>query len=223
MAVIFGVGSIGSNVGGRLAEAGLGRLRLVDGEILRPGNLVRHLADFGVGASKALATEFQIDASAPWTKVERVLEQPWSPTRLTELLADADVAIDATGMATFAELLGRVALQAGVPLVSTALYRGGYIGRVRRQRPGADTPLSERTDENRFPLIPSGDEPVSLEAGCSAPVNNASPISVAAIAATTALVVVDLLSERLDYGAELIDIFRPLEGEPFDHVGRLCG
>lgn len=102
------------------------------------------------------------------------------------------------------------------------MYRGGYVGRVRRQR-AADTPLSDRLDETEFPLIPPGDEPVSLEAGCSAPVNNASPISVAAVAATTADVAVDLLSERFNYGEELIDVYRSLDDAPFDRIGRVCG
>lgn len=221
--VVFGVGSIGSNVACRLAEAGLGHLKLVDGDKLRPGNLVRHVADFGVGISKVVITEIQINATAPWTEVETVTERPWSPVRIRELLGGTDLAIEATGMATFAELLGRVVLEAGVPLVTAALYRGGDVGRVRRQRPRADTPLSERTDEKQFPLIPPGDEPVSLEAGCAAPVNSASPIAVAAIAATAAYVAIDLLSERLNFGEELTDVYSSLGVAPFDHIGRLCG
>lgn len=223
LVIVFGVGSIGSNIAARLAEAGLGHLKLVDGDTLRPGNIVRHYADFGVGAPKALITELGIHASAPWTKVDSIVERPWAPERLEELLTGADAAVDATGMATFAELLGRVAQNTEVPMVSAALYRGGSIGRVRRQRPTVDTALRARTDENLFPLIPPGFEPISQEAGCSAPVNNASPISVAAIAATTAQVLVDLLTNRLHYGEELIDVYQPLDAEPFTHVGRLCG
>lgn len=221
--VVIGVGSIGSNVACRLSEAGVGRLRLVDGGTLRPGNVVRHAADYGIGSSKALATTIAVGASAPWTEVEPIAESPWSPARLLALLNGADLVVEATGMARFAELLGRVALDAQVSLVSSALYRCGHVGRVRRQIHESDTPLSERTDEERFPLIPPGHEPIALEAGCSAAVNNASPVAVAAIAATTAEVAIDALTGTSRYGEELIDVYRPLEVEPFDRIGRVRG
>lgn len=222
-AVVFGVGSIGSNIACRLAEAGLGGIVLVDGDRLRPGNLVRHAATFGIGADKTLATHIRVNATAPWTKVETVSESPWSPDRLGELMAGLDLAVEATGMATFSELLGRVAGQVEVPLVSAALYRGGSVGRVRRQLLGVDTPIAERSDEERYPLIPPGEEPVALEPGCSAPVNNASPVAVAAIAAASSDVAIDLLAGRLRYGDELIDVYRALDAEPFNRAGRVRG
>ena len=43
---VFGCGAIGSNVACRLAEAGTGMLRLVDADIMRPGNIVRHAASY---------------------------------------------------------------------------------------------------------------------------------------------------------------------------------
>jgi molybdopterin/thiamine biosynthesis adenylyltransferase len=221
--VILGCGAIGSNVAARLAEAGLGKLRLVDDERLRPGNVVRHAASHSVGDYKVRATRVQIALDAPWTDVEVKQKAPWSAELLRKLITDADLAIDATGMANFAELLSRVARDADIPCVSTALYRGGSVGRVRRQAGTGDVPLTERTDERRFPLIPQGDEPVTIEIGCSALVNNASPISVAAIAATTAEVVIDFLRGELNFGEELIDVYRPLEGQPFGRIGRVLG
>ena len=221
--VVFGVGAIGSNVACRLAEAGVGWLTLVDGDTLRPSNVVRHAASYGIGKHKTLATEMEIKVNAPWTEVKNIPMSPWSPKQLQELLADCDLAIETTGMATFAELLARVAEAMSIPLVSAALFRGGSVGRVRRQALGTDTPIAGRLDEKRYPLIPVGDEPIALEPGCSAPVNNASPVAVAAIAATTAEVVIDLLTERIRYDDEVIEVYRPLELEPFDRIGRLRG
>lgn len=218
---VFGVGAIGSNAACRLAEAGAGTLVLIDGDMLRPSNIVRHAVSSGVGYHKAVATAVLIDDRAPWTEVEPELSSTWKPERLAELMRGCDAVVEATGMATFAELLARIAWDAGVPLVSAALYRGGRVARVRRQLPPDDTPLSERVDEESYPLIPPGDEPVTFEIGCSAAVNNASPIAVAAVAATTADVVIDMLSASGRYREELIDIYRPLEAPPFDRVGRL--
>lgn len=221
--VLFGAGAIGSHVASLLARAGLGELRAVDDDKLRPGNIVRHAgAPSFVGWNKAIATEVAVKFVAPWTKFEVELKS-WDSEQLGELISDCDLAIDATGLVTFAELLGRVALDAETSLISAALFRGGFLGRVRRQVPGLDTPFLERQASEEFPVIPPGEEPKHFEAGCSAAVNNASPIAVAAISATTAEVGVDLLTDRLEYPAELIDVYRPLDDAPFDRLGRVIG
>jgi hypothetical protein len=62
---------------------------------------------------------------------------------------------------------------------------------------------------------------VALEPGCNAPVNNASPIAVAAIAGVTAEIAVDALAERWRYAEETIDVYRPLDAPPFDRLGRV--
>jgi hypothetical protein len=221
--VLFGAGAIGSHVASLLSCAGLGELQTVESEVLRPGNVVRHAgAPSFIGWNKAIATEVAVESRAPWTKFDFEFES-WDGERLAELISDCDLAIDGTGLVTFAELLGRVALDAETPLVSAALFRGGFLGRIRRQVPGLDTPLFERQASKEFPVIPPGEEPARFEAGCSAAVNNASPIAVAAVSATTAEVAVDLLTDRLEYAAELIDVYRPLQDAPFDRIGRVIG
>lgn len=222
--VLFGAGAIGSHVASLLARAGLGELRMVEDEVLRPGNVVRHVgAAAFVGENKALVAAAAVKPGAPWTKFGFEPESPWASERLNELISDCDLAIDATGLVTFAELLGRVALDAETSLISAALFRGGFLGRVRRQVPGLDTPFLERQASEEFPVIPPGEEPKHFEAGCSAAVNNASPIAVAAISATTAEVGVDLLTDHLEYPAELVDVYRPLDDAPFDRIGRVIG
>jgi molybdopterin/thiamine biosynthesis adenylyltransferase len=222
--VVFGAGAIGSHVASLLARCGLGDLRLIESETLRPGNLVRHAGAHGwIGWNKAKATEIGVRDAAPWTKFSHEDESPWDPDRIAELISDSDLAVDATGLNTFAELISRVALGAEVSLVSAALFRGGFMGRVRRQVPGEDTPFIDRGDPGRWPVVPAGEEPLSFEHGCSAAVNNASPIAVAAVSATLAEVAVDLLTDRLRYAEELIDVYRPLAEAPFDRIGRVCG
>ncbi len=222
--VLFGVGAIGSHVANLLARAGLGELRAVDDDTLRPGNVVRHAGLPGfVGWSKGVATKFAIKHAAPWTKFEIEELASWNTDQLTEQISNHDLAVDATGLLTFTELLSRVALDDETPLISAALFRGGFLGRIRRQVPGLDTPFLERQSSEEYPMIPSGEEQIHFEAGCSAPVNNASPIAVAAISATAADVATDLLTDRLEYASELIDVYRPLESPPFDRIGRVVG
>jgi ThiF family protein len=221
--VVFGAGSVGSHVTLWLAESGVDHLILVDGELLRPGNVVRHAAPTScVGRLKVDAVAHVINEHAPWTKVESVPESPWKPDRISELIQDAALVIDTTGTTGFTEQLSILAARAEIPLVSAALYRGGDVARVQRQGP-TDTPLVQREDPSRYPLIPSDPgehEDVQLEPGCSAPINRASPRAVAALAALAAETVVDALGDR-SFPDEITEIYQPLEDSPFDRRGRL--
>jgi molybdopterin/thiamine biosynthesis adenylyltransferase len=220
--VVFGAGAIGSNVAIRLAEAGLGHLVCVDDARLRPADVVRHAGHAGsVGCTKAQAIETLAHGSTPWTTVTKVEEAPWGPTRVRELLADSHLVVDATGDTSFAALLSVLCRETDKPVISAALYRGGAVGRVRRQALPRDVMISDRGPKSGHAVIPAGDEPIAYEPGCSAPVNNASPITVAAVAALAADIVIDFLSERFAHSDEVIEIYRPLEQSPFDKVGRV--
>ncbi len=219
--VIFGLGAIGSNAALRLAEAGLGHLVVVDGERLRPGNVVRHAAgSWAVGNTKVSAVHFLAHARAPWTEVARAEKSTWNPNEIEGLVDTTDFVVEATGLASFTNLLSVLCEQKNIPLVSSALYRGGSIMRVRRQTPSSCA-IYKRSSCSRYPVIPAGKETLTFEPGCSSPVNNASPVAVASGAALTAEVVIDFLTGRNNYIEEIIDVYRPLESAPFDKVGRV--
>ena len=97
-------------------------------------------------------------AHLDWLTVTPVAESTWRVERLRELIEGASLCVDATGNSLFAELLSRIADDAGVDLVSTALFRGGRVARVRRQADG-DMRIVNRTGHWRYPLIPPGDTP----------------------------------------------------------------
>lgn len=217
----FGLGAIGSNTSLRLAEAGLGHLVVVDGERLRPGDIVRHATgSWAVGDTKVSAVHFLVHARAPWTKVAIMAKSTWNPDEIGVLIDATDLVVEATGLTSFANLLSVLCEQKDIPLVSSALYRGGSIMRVRRQTSGSCT-IYKRSSDSRYPVIPAGTEPLVFEPGCSSPVNNASPVAVASAAALTAEVVIDSLTGRNNYTEETIDVYRPLENAPFDRVGRV--
>jgi molybdopterin/thiamine biosynthesis adenylyltransferase len=222
--VIFGVGAVGSHVALQLAECGLGAITLVDRERLRPGNVVRHAAPrSGVGMTKVEATAALIRQHAPWTVVERREVSPWAPARLRELIEGHDLVIDATGSLGFLEQLAWLMAGQHVPLITAALYRRGWVARVSRQAPG-DKLLSDREHGEEYPAIPPGrsEEEGQLEAGCSAPVNEASPRAVWACAELAAGVGIDWLTGRHDMPDEITEIYRPLDDPPFDRVGSIA-
>ena len=225
-AVLFGAGALGGHVAVTLAESGIDSLRIVDGELLSPGNVVRHIAGHDqVGGPKVNGVEAVIRNHAPWSKVESVAPpvNPYGSQEIAQLVENADVVIDATGNDAFVHPVARVAEVLGKPLVSGALFRGGFIGRVQRKALDADAPITSRTESPEYPIVPPGEPAVDLaepDLGCSAPVNNAPPASVLACASLIAQAAIDILTERFEFEDEVIDVYRPLPETPFDRVGR---
>ena len=219
--IIFGVGAIGSNLAFRLAESGVGSLTLVDGDTLRPSNVIRHAASRRlVGASKVIAAHVELEDRAPWTQVRTVDSRSWSPDEVGKEIEGHDCVVDATGSASFTAQLSILGERSGIPLVSSALHYGGSVTRIRRQAGADDVPITRRSlDTGHLVLPPREPERFAHEPGCSSPVNNASPVSVAAAAARTAFVVIDFLTGAMRYDDEVIEVLRPMDDPPFDQVG----
>lgn len=219
--VLFGLGAIGSHVALLLAEMGVQTLVLVDGDILRPGNIVRHAASRQfIGLDKVTAVAKTITEHTPWTNVETNASFLWHPGEIKELLQGADIVLEATGLSSFAAHLSTITEEVALPCVSVALYRGGKIARTRRQMPGRDCPIYRRKEVEKYPIIPPGDDEVlGLEAGCSDPIINASPASVAGAATIAVRVAVDILAERVGLEEEFIQVYEPLDAAPFDKLG----
>ena len=224
-ATLFGAGALGGHTATLLAESGLGSLKLVDPDILLPGNVVRHVAGNGqVGTPKVQAVQAVISEHAPWTEVTCFPEAPGTPREIRQRIVDADIVIDTTGNEALVGSLSMVAKEMDIPLISGALYRGGFIGRVQRQVLPSDTPIHLREDSERYPIIPAGVESedfASPQLGCSAPVNNAPPSAVTACASLIVQAAVDVLTGRLELTDELIDVYRPIPVPPFSRIGRV--
>lgn len=225
--VVFGLGALGGYAALCLASSGVGRLRLVDPDQILPGNAVRHVTGHpAIGVPKVHAVGVRISEHAPWTNVESVLEHPRTPSRFRELVEDVDLVVDATGSEAVTGSLATIAATAGKPLVSGGLFRGGAIGRVRRQGTAGDTAINGRRGDDRYRVIPPGTDETDLvepAVGCSAPVNNAPPASVLACSALITQMALDILSDRLELPDELTDVYRGLVGEPpYDRAGRVA-
>ena len=227
-AVVFGAGALGGHAAVTLAESGLGSLDIVDSDVLSPGNVVRHVAGHDqVGAPKIEAVEKVVRNHAPWTEVSTHDEAPRAPSELGRRIREADVVVDATGDEAFTRSLAIVARAAGKPLISGALYRGGFVCRVQREARADDTPIELRADSPDYLVIPPGDDAEDLatpDVGCSAPVNNAPPSAVLACSSLIAHAVIDTLAGRFELDDEVVDVYRPLPGtDSFDRIGRLWG
>ena len=226
-AVVFGAGALGGHTALTLAESGMGFIEIVDYDVLLPGNVVRHVAVHDqVGMFKVEAVKAQISNHAPWTKVTAFGKSPppCTPAELHKRLVDADIVVDTTGNVSLSYSLATVVEPVKKPLVSGALYRGGFISRVQRQALSGDTPLHRRDGPTRYPVIPQGDEKEELtipQLGCSAPIINAPPSAVLACASVIVQVSVDVLTGRHEYPDEVIDVYRAIPEPPFNRLGRV--
>ena len=215
--IVLGQGAIGSNLSLLLARSGLGKITGVDGERLRPGDIVRHAGmEFSIGKSKPYAVGLSIHFAAPWTDFTSIVDSSWDPDAIAGACADKDLVIDAVGEATYTEQLSRRLADAKVPLLSVALFRGGAVARVRVQAPGG-LPLYLREESGVFPVIPPGplETSVAWETGCASPVNNAPPAAVASAAALAARIAVEIISRpRWPGNFDAIEVYQPLESRP---------
>ena len=224
-ATVFGAGALGGHTATLLAESGVGFVDLVDPDVLLPGNVVRHISGHSmVGVPKVQTVHAVIVDHAPWTEVSVFLEGPRSRRQIMERIQGADIVVDTTGSEALIGSLAMVAQDIGKRLVTGALYRGGFIARVRRQAVPGDTPIHLRDDLTRYPVIPAGHDSenfASPQMGCSAPVNNAPPSAVSACASLISQATIDVMTDRFEIADEVIDVYRAIPEPPFHQIGRV--
>lgn len=144
---IAGCGSLGSKIAASLARSGVREFVLVDDDILKPGNLIRHELDAdSVGAHKAEALEGRLKAVAVGVKASarRVALGGQELSGTTELVLDelaaCDLVIDATADPQAFNFVASVARGARRPMVWAEVYAGGIGGFVARLRPDHEPP-----------------------------------------------------------------------------------
>ena len=128
--VIVGAGGVGSPAALYLAAAGVGTLRIIDGDTVSLSNLQRQIlfdtAD--IDRPKVEAAAERLEAINPHVRVE-ALNQPLMAENAASIIAGADVVLDGTDDFDIRHVVNAACVAAGVPLVSGALGRWtGQIG-----------------------------------------------------------------------------------------------
>ena len=137
LTTVIGVGTVGSQVARELANSGVGRLVLIDHDLLEEPNLIRHaLPREYLGMNKAEAMTVYLAAQVPTLRpaaLSRKVDSALSDTRLDEILKDADLIVAATDDREAQRRVARRALALDIPAVFPALY-GDNGGEVFVQR-----------------------------------------------------------------------------------------
>lgn len=217
---VVGAGALGSFAADILFRSGVRRLTLIDGERLRPGNVVRHLAGSSdVGKYKVTAVMDRLAATGfDVAEVERRNRDITQLGDAVELVKTHNVVLDATAhagasslLATAADIVGG---WTGHTVISACVQREGDIIRADR------FPL--RRAEQHLPALAS--EPVRTgvrEAGCGEPVSRTPPAAVIAAAELACRMIIDEATHQCALPATMADVRRPQPDPPFDRLGLL--
>jgi hypothetical protein len=188
---IIGIGALGSFIADMLIRSGTGHLTLVDGDVVMPGNLVRHLVGpDAVGLPKAVAVKnhlIEAHGLDP-SRIDAQVDAVATRDAVIDLLRENDLVVNATADFATTALLRKVAEALGVTLLSSVIQNDGDTFRVDvlpplaggSSLPGSASPFAR----------PTG---VFFESGCGTPISPTPPHAVVEAAAATVRHAVGLL------------------------------
>ncbi len=202
---LVGLGAVGSLLAEMLVRSGVGAMTLIDGDIIRPGNCIRHVATLNdVGINKAEVVKDKIitagliskeDANGKLTVQPQMLQDAVTTEKIFN---EHDLIIDATGDNPVTALVCTASRILNRPLITVCLQRGGTVARVDR------FPLLH--GETHKDALPPAESHIELrEGGCGDPISPAPPWACAAAAARAAGMAADLLVGRDLYPPTVID------------------
>ncbi|PKL62853.1 MAG: adenylyltransferase [Methanomicrobiales archaeon HGW-Methanomicrobiales-2] len=153
---IAGAGGLGCPVALYLAVAGVGEIRLVDRDTVDRTNLNRQVLHWerDLGTPKAGSAEAKLREANPDIQIE-ALAVTIDETNVRDLVAGADLIVDAMDNFPTRYLLNREALRAGVPLLHGAIR--GFDGQATTIVPGRTACLEcifpEAPPAEVFPVV----------------------------------------------------------------------
>jgi adenylyltransferase/sulfurtransferase len=137
--LVIGAGGLGVPVLQYLAAAGVGRIGIVDGDVVEPSNLHRQPL-YGVrdvGHSKALAAAEQLRALNQDVRCEPVAAHA-TPANIDELVAGYDLVLECTDSLRAKFLVNDAVVRAGTAAVYASIYQ--YEGQLQAYVPEPDWP-----------------------------------------------------------------------------------
>ena len=218
---IYGIGALGSSISVLLAKAGIGVIRLIDGDILLPVNVSRHAAGLNmIEMPKTFAVEKLIHYHNPDCLVQ-TYDQTWDTLQINTQIRDADLIIDATANIAFSLFLSHACVLAQRPLLYTATYRRAGVGRLilmRQDGINSDPCLAcyflapELWNDEDYPIIPPDPNTSFIEDGCTTPTEEADAIHVEMNANLAALTSARILAGDLMDHNLIVQVIEPLDG-----------
>lgn len=133
---IAGLGGLGSTVAVALARTGVGRLIIVDFDIIEPTNLNRQQYFIDqIGQSKALAMRDNLKKINPYIKIDAI-EEKLQPNEIVEIFTDADIVAECFDLADQKQMIVETILsKMKIPIVSASGMAGvGKSNDIKTQK-----------------------------------------------------------------------------------------
>ena len=153
---IAGAGGLGSPVSIYLTVAGIGKIRMVDHDIVELSNLNRQILhwDNDIGKKKTESAEEKLKKMNPDVEVE-VISKTIDAGNIDELVGDFDMIVDAMDNFPTRYLLNKTALAKNIPFFHGAVE--GFYGQATTIIPGKTTCLRcifpEAPPPTTFPVV----------------------------------------------------------------------
>jgi molybdopterin/thiamine biosynthesis adenylyltransferase len=176
--LLAGAGSLGALCALEFARNGVGRMNLVDGDLVEAGNSVRWpLGIASAGLAKVIALQKYIAANNPFTQVAAcpvdVGSEAYTLETERQLFEQVDLVFDATAERGISYLLSERARTFGIPYVSVTSTQGNWGGIVIKLTPGREAPcwicLSKHWADGTLPTPATGPEARIQVGGCASP------------------------------------------------------
>ena len=132
---IVGLGGLGTVVSAHLAKVGVGKIRLVDPDIVEEVNLSAQLLhwDEDVDKLKVVSVKEKLEKMNPFIKVETIQEK-LTKENSEELLGNSDVVVDATDNMIARGIINETCVKLRIPFVHAGIL--GFRGQVLTIVPG---------------------------------------------------------------------------------------
>jgi len=122
--VLIGCGATGSVLANHMARAGVGRLRIVDRDVIELNNLPRQILyderDVAERAAKAIAAARRLRQINSAVEIEPLVVEVQS-SNVLDLIRDADLVLDASDNFPTRYLLNEACIELGIPWVYTGV------------------------------------------------------------------------------------------------------
>lgn len=202
---VIGVGALGSYVADMLVRSGIRHLTLIDGDVVMPGNLVRHLVgpeSIGLSKVKAVKQHLVARGDIAATDITQMDETLTSGDKAADLLNSHDLVVNVTADFATTALLHVTAQTLSKRIVSAAIQNDGESYRIDLLPPIDGAEPLPRTSVGAHQSVPE-----VFEAGCGSPVSPTPPYAVIEAAAATVRHAIGLLAGRpVDVAGEVRDL-----------------
>jgi len=202
---LVGGGALGSFIADALVRGGLGNLVVQDHDVVRPGNLVRHLVGWEqVGMNKGHAIKHYLDGTTYSScTIEASSMAMLTLEQALDALNSCDLLIDATASSVATSVLAHAARITGTTILAACLQNDGETQRVDVIPPLSGQPIPQSPQRG-------SSAPAIYEGGCGSPVSPTPPYAVIEAAAMTVAHAVGVLTRApLSPNGELRDRVGP--------------